>query len=55
MRQSIALAVLQDTAAGVRAACGETMIPQRNEAFLLKAWFRGIWNLGLLLSGKRRN
>ena len=49
MRQAIALAVLQATTVSSMVAWGERIILQRNEGFLLKSFFHGIWSLGLLL------
>ena len=54
MRQAIALAVLQATPVSSMVAWGKRVIPQRNEAFLFKSIFQGIWSLGLLLLGQRR-
>ena len=54
MRQAIALAVLQATPVSSMVPWGERVIPQRNEAFLFKSLFQGIWNLGLLLLGNCR-
>ena len=54
MKQAIALAVLRATPVSSMVAWGKRVIPQRNEAFLFKSIFQGIWSLGLLLLGQRR-